>query len=378
MKKVLPATALMLLMSAPLWAAKPQAPQPVVPASENTNSRAEEQSGREAANNQRQTSPAPALPSAAARVEEGSTPNGNASASAPTGNAAATAPAASSANPAASARTDAGSPAGNSNGTSATAITPSPTAANPLTSTYLIGVGDVLDIRLLNNANSRESTLFTVLTGGFIEYPLIGDPLSVTGLTTDEIRAKLVSELQRRAVYDQPQVAVTVRDYSSHTVMVSGLVNMPGAKILRREAVPLYVVLAEAQPRPEAGLATIVARANGRSTTVNLSDQAAMNTLVHSGDVVTIAARPPQFFYIGGQVNTPGQRDFHAGMTLTQAIFASGGPARFAGSRVRVMRQGTDGRLITTEHNLREIENGRVPDPPIQPGDRIEVMRGRW
>jgi hypothetical protein len=51
---------------------------------------------------------------------------------------------------------------------------------------------------------------------------------------------------------------------------------------------------------------------------------------------------------------------------------------RSAGSKAKVMRQGTDERLITTEYNLKRIEQGKDPDPRIQAGDRIEVTRSGW
>lgn len=215
------------------------------------------------------------------------------------------------------------------------------------------------------------------MAGGLLEYPLVGDPLVVAGLTTDEIDAKLTAELKRRAIDPNPQVVVSVREYSSHTVVISGLVAEPGTKLLRREAVPLYVVLAEAQPRPEAGRATVIMRATGQSTTVDLADSAAMNVLVQAGDVVTVTGRLPQFLYIGGRVDAPGQKDFHPGMTLTQAILASGGVTSADATRVRISRQGADGRLVSSEFNLIQIMSGEIPDPPLQPGDRVEVGRAR-
>ena len=249
---------------------------------------------------------------------------------------------------------------------------PAAAAVSP-TSIYRVGIGDVLDIRLLNAQDPRQNTLYSVLAGGVLDYPLLKDPLTVSGMTTDELAAQLVAEFRHRGLYDKPQVRVSVREYASHAVLVSGLVNDPGPKILKREAIPLYVIIAEAQQKPEAGRAVIVSHSTGKVTNIDLNDTAGLNTLVMSGDVVTLTPRPPEFYYVGGEVGAPGQKDFHTGITLTQALLASKGVTRPEATRVRVLRAGADGRLSPTEYNLREIEDGKVPDPLLQPGDRIEV-----
>ncbi len=256
-----------------------------------------------------------------------------------------------------------------------------------LTSFYRVGVGDVLDIRLLNAAATNQSTLYTVMENGLIEYPMAGEPLSVTGLTTDEIAKRLAASSKVRAVYDQPRVAVGVRDYDSHTIIVSGLVNDPGTKVLRREAIPLYVVIADAQPRAEATRALVMSHATGQTTAIDLTDTAAMNMLVNPGDVVTVQAQSQaraqlqaqQFFYIGGLINQPGQKQFAPGMTLTQAILTAEG-VRTAETNLKnsklvvaIARQDANGRLVTTKYKLEEIKQGKVPDPSLQQGDRIEV-----
>ncbi|MDQ3755767.1 MAG: polysaccharide biosynthesis/export family protein [Acidobacteriota bacterium] len=269
--------------------------------------------------------------------------------------------------------------------TGETATTNAPAAAAPSaaapplppTAIYRVGAGDVLDIRLLNSV-SRDSTLYTVSAGGLLEYPPAGDPFMVAGMTTDEIANSLAAELKRRALNEQAQFRVSVREYVSHTAMVSGLVDQPGRKILRREAVPLYVVLAEALPRADAGRAMLLSRSSGQSKSIDLSDSLALNELVSAGDVINVLPPQPEFFYIGGKVKEPGQKNFHAGLTLTQAILASGG-VDDGGDKVKVVvsRQGADGRLISTEYLLKEIEEGQVPDPKVQPGDRVEVGRRR-
>ncbi|MDX6270626.1 MAG: polysaccharide biosynthesis/export protein [Acidobacteriota bacterium] len=271
------------------------------------------------------------------------------------------------------------------NNPAAASTTTAPTAsASPAAATvaptalYRVGVGDILDIRLAGGM-SKDSTLYTIMSTGMLDYPLAGEPFNANGLTTDEIGARLSTELKRRGVFDRAQFRIVVREYASHTATVSGLVDQPGAKVLRREAVPLYVVLSEANPRAEAGRAVIISRATGRSKTVDLSDSAALNELVSHGDIINITARPQEFFYIGGQINAPGQKDFHPGITLTQAILASGGVARVAGNKVKVTvsRQGADGRLVLSEFLLNDIETGQVPDPRLQAGDRVEVGRRR-
>ncbi|HEY5884310.1 MAG TPA: polysaccharide biosynthesis/export family protein [Pyrinomonadaceae bacterium] len=90
----------------------------------------------------------------------------------------------------------------------------------PLTEIYRVGIGDVLDIRLLNSSNSK-STLFTVVSGGIIDIPLAGGAISVGGLTAEEIQSRISTELKRRAVEENAQVSVGVRQYLSHSVMVT-------------------------------------------------------------------------------------------------------------------------------------------------------------
>jgi len=244
--------------------------------------------------------------------------------------------------------------------------------ASAPTQIYRVGVGDVLDIELSGNP-ARTSTLFTVLENGVLEYPLAGNPIVVSGMTTSEVATLL---RQRIKVFDNPNVAVDVREYASHTVTIVGLVEAPGKKILRREALPLYALLAEASLMPEAGSATIT-RKGTAPVIVDLKDAELSATLVLPGDAIKVTGKQPavlDFYFIGGEINSPGQKPYHDGLTLTQGILASGGVKSSAGSRVKVSRQGEDGKLVTEEFNLRKIQAGKDPDPVLQKGDRVEVV----
>jgi protein involved in polysaccharide export with SLBB domain len=241
------------------------------------------------------------------------------------------------------------------------------------TAVYHVGIGDVLDIRLAN-LPTRESTLFTVLKNGVLEYPLLNGPISVAGLTTEEIANLLSTEIR---VIRAARVSVTVRDYASHAVVVTGLVDSPGRKTLRREAMPLYAVLAEALPRAEATVATIV-RA-GKSETVALDNEQSMSMLVMSGDAIKVsgnAANGKGFVYIGGDVTSPGEKGFRDGMTLTQALISAGGVPRSGKTTVKVARRNASGFLTANDYNVQSIQDGKTQDPLLQAGDRIEVTRG--
>lgn len=252
------------------------------------------------------------------------------------------------------------------------AETPSATAAPAiaLTDVYRVGTGDVLDIQLKGMPTSK-STLYTVMEDGSLDYPFAGEAVKVAGLTTAEIADTLH---QRIKIFENPAVAVYVRDYASHTVVINGFVAAPGRKALRREATPLFVVLAEAQKLPEATQATII-RGGSQPQTFNLADKEGSATLVIPGDVINIGGAPAEqlFFFIGGKIISPGQKPYHPGLTLTQAIFASGGVTTGAGNIVRLLRQGSDGRLVKSEYNLKEVYDGQLPDPLLEQGDRLEV-----
>jgi protein involved in polysaccharide export with SLBB domain/tetratricopeptide (TPR) repeat protein len=242
-----------------------------------------------------------------------------------------------------------------------------------LTKIYRVGPGDVLDVRI-NESPSAQSTLFTVTPSGLLEHPILTEPLSVTGFTVEEIGTKIEDDLKKRALIDDPKVIVGVRDYASHTILVSGLVKDSGTRFLRREAIPLYVVVADAQPLPEAARVTVVRNEVNQMYEIDLTQTADMNLLVRPGDVITLHPNETQFIYIGGDVKFPGEKPFRRGLTLTQAIISSGGLT----PKSKVAEIGRDdgrGFLVGTRFSLTDIQSGKAVDPLLKPGDRIMILR---
>lgn len=244
---------------------------------------------------------------------------------------------------------------------------------NALTKIYRVGPGDVLDVRLTDNVPAQP-TLFTVTAAGFLEHPELSAPIRSAGLTVEDIAARIEEDLKQRPSTKNPRVSVAVEEYISHTILVSGLVKEPGTKSLKREGIPLYVVIADAQPLPEAGRVSVQRSASKESFLIDLSDTSALDMLVRPGDVVSLLEREAQFFYLSGLVKSPGEKPFRRGLTLTQAIIAAGGLSK-DGKKAELARDNGKGFLMVKRYKLKEIESGKVPDPPIQTGDRITIIK---
>ena len=248
-------------------------------------------------------------------------------------------------------------------------------AASP-TEIYKVDSGDVLLISL-QNVPGKATNYFTVLSDGTIDYPLAGEMVAVQGLTAEEIEDTLKEKIK---LYENLEISVKVREFASHKYTVLGLVDKAGEKSLQREAVPLYVVKAESITQPQAVVA-VIKRANAETENINLKDSKSDDILIFPGDLIEfkagdggkVNAQVPQFYYIGGEVNSVGQKDFHPGITLTQAILASGGLKKAAVKKIIIRRTNQEGLLSSLEFDLNSIKNGNQPDAVLQAGDTIEI-----
>ena len=174
---------------------------------------------------------------------------------------------------------------------------------------YKIGVGDVVYVNLKNATNS--SGYYTVKANGMIDFPLAGDKLVVTGRTTAEIAEMLANGI---TLYPDPQVEVKVRDYRSHKITVSGMVEQSGESSIQREAIPLYVVCAQSGVYPKATKALVRRSDLAPVETFDLHDANSDKILIYPGNSVEFTADSrsavmvtPGFYYIAGNVNSTGQ-----------------------------------------------------------------------
>ncbi|MDI6774145.1 MAG: SLBB domain-containing protein [Verrucomicrobiota bacterium] len=93
-----------------------------------------------------------------------------------------------------------------------------------------------------------------------------------------------------------------------------------------------------------------------------------------SAPSVTVTVQEDQY-YVQGEVRRPGPYLLRGDVTLRQAIAAAGGPTEFADlGDVKIKRKDRTGQKVI-RFDVKKIDKGKEPDPPIQPDDLVEVGR---
>jgi polysaccharide export outer membrane protein len=90
---------------------------------------------------------------------------------------------------------------------------------------------------------------------------------------------------------------------------------------------------------------------------------------------VTVKTSSDLVYFVRGEVKTPGRLIYVGSITVSRAITSAGDFTDFA-NRKRVYLIRASGQRFKL--NCDKILNGEAPDPPIFPGDQIEVKRRLW
>jgi polysaccharide export outer membrane protein len=259
---------------------------------------------------------------------------------------------------------------------------------------YEIGAGDVLRITVLGQADMTGE--FPVDSEGVISFPLLGK-IKAAALSAPELERKLTT-LLADGYLKRPQVTVTVKEYGSQKVYVTGEVARPGPYPLRADR-SLLALLADIGPlganaghevvviRPPTGsvappLLLDGARPSGEGAPTDpaafpelpgaetfrvsvqelQSGNAERNILLHPGDTVYVPKAGQ--VYITGSVARPGPYRYQEGATVLQALTLAGGVTeRGSSKRVKILRI-VGGKKVEIKAQLTE---------PVLPEDTIVV-----
>jgi polysaccharide export outer membrane protein len=96
---------------------------------------------------------------------------------------------------------------------------------DPTASPYKVRPGDVVHVRVLRNENTTGT--YTVRPDGFISMPLGGE-IRISGLSTEEVRQRVVSRLKKFIEDAQEMISVSIDQVRGIRYSVIGEVNRAG------------------------------------------------------------------------------------------------------------------------------------------------------
>jgi len=277
--------------------------------------------------------------------------------------------------------------------------TPADTLRNTAAASYVVGPGDILEVTVLDQAEVSRST--TVQPDGRFTMPLLGD-IEVAGKTVAEIQ-RFITEALSKDFLVNPQVEVRVREYASQFALVLGEVMNPGRRALRGGTRLIDVLIESGGFRPGASGEILVQRTDGtfpggeKAVRFRLGNTAGMTEKdrtnaelpLKNGDVVT--AGPKYFVTVDGEVVRPGRVVIENDLTLLGVIAESGGLAKFASSKVRIIRKKAEGLDMTGFEpcdgaakdvcrvvDIGDIRKGKVQDVLLAANDKVVVSRRKF
>ncbi|MAS94151.1 MAG: hypothetical protein CMO55_13225 [Verrucomicrobiales bacterium] len=254
---------------------------------------------------------------------------------------------------------------------------------------YRVGPGDILDIEIAEDADSRAKA--RVLPDGMLYYN-VAQGINAKGKTLHEISTQLSHQLKDD--YVNPIVTVNVADADSQRFWMLGQVQTPGTYPIKKPTTLIDAISSgggllsnrdgvEVSNPEAADLERAILIRNGNLLPVNFDKliregDMSQNVYVKGGDYIFVPSLTGRSIYVLGAVNRPGPVFYERGATVVSAVAAAGGPnVEAIVTKALIIRGGTHNPKVAVV-NLRSIMKGNEPDLAIEGGDILWVPKSPW
>jgi polysaccharide biosynthesis/export protein len=271
-----------------------------------------------------------------------------------------------------------------------------------------LGPGDLVHIDVFDIPElSRD---LRVSDAGVISFPLLREPVHVSGLTPFQLEQKLEQLLSAEGLVAHPQVSVFVKEQASQPVTIVGAVSHPAVMQIARPTSLLELLANAGGITDEAGSTIMITRATPPTERLeNVSDKPGAadstdpaadstnirielkdlldsgnpdyNIQLHGGDIVSVP-RAGIIYILGFGVAQQGEYVMQAHgdqVTALKAIALAHGMTTFAkADNAVIMRNDpVTGKRIEIPVRLKQIQNHKIDDVPLRSNDILYVPDSR-
>lgn len=241
----------------------------------------------------------------------------------------------------------------------------------PVSSDYVLGPGDNLKVELYGKES--ESYELSIDAEGKVYFPELG-PISLAGLSFQEAKTKLSSEVSKRMIGMKASVSMGV--LKSIRVFVLGEAYVPGSYVVSSLSTITNALVLSGGISETGSLRNIQLKRKGELVQtldlykLLLEGDTSNDAPLRSGDVVFI---PPvgDTAGIDGEVRRPAIYEFVPGETLSDLVAYAGGLTASAFTKKSTLE-----RIINNEQKTvinYSKENAQLKDQPAQAGDLLRI-----
>jgi len=244
--------------------------------------------------------------------------------------------------------------------------------------TQSIGANDLIAVSVYDAP--ELSRTIRVGADGFIRLPMLKQRIKAEGLYPADLETAIAEALQKEELYADPYVTVTIAEYHSRPITVSGAVKLP-LEFQASSPVPLLeaisragglsdsagpeILVSQAQPGPDGK--TVVRHISVRGL-INDAD-ADLNFNLTGGEQVLVPEAAK--IYVAGYVKMPNAYKIQDGSELSvrQILALSQGLAPYAGKVAYIYRLDGSGGRTEISVPLAKILSRKAPDVPLLAND---------